>query len=95
MTPPPRSGTAPPRIWDQQAVLAEIRRRGSSISDLSRANGLSRGTLYSAFYKRYPKGQLLIADFLGIRRHDIWPRWYGPDDTLLPLQGQGTGGRAA
>ncbi|MEH3061486.1 MAG: helix-turn-helix domain-containing protein [Methylobacterium radiotolerans] len=45
------------RNWDQPAILAEIRRRGSSISELSREAGLNRGTLYSAFYKRYPKGQ--------------------------------------
>lgn len=75
------------RVWDQPAVLAEIRRRGSSISELSRAAGLKRGTLYSAFYKRYPKGQALIARFVEASRHEIWPHWYGPNDELLPLQG--------
>ncbi|UIY44104.1 helix-turn-helix domain-containing protein [Methylobacterium radiotolerans] len=81
------------RNWDQPAILAEIRRRGSSISELSREAGLNRGTLYSAFYKRYPKGQALIATFLGASRHEIWPHWYGPNDELLPLQG--ARGRAA
>lgn len=82
------------RVWDQQAILAEIRRRGSSISELSRDAGLKRGTLYSAFYKRYPKGQLLIARYVEASRHEIWPHWYGPHDELLPLQGA-TRGRAA
>lgn len=81
------------RVWDQPAILAEIRRRGSSISELSRKAGLKRGTLYSAFYKRYPKGQALIASFIGASRHEIWPHWYGPNDELLPLQV--TSGRAS
>lgn len=80
---------APVEVWDQPAILAEIRRRGSSISELSRAAGLKRGTLYSAFYKRYPKGQALIAGFVGVSRHAIWPQWYGPNDELLPLQASG------
>ena len=75
------------QLWDQPAIQAEIRRRGSSVAELSRNNGLKGGTLYSAFYKRWPKGQKLIADYIGKPVEELWPHWYGPGGTLKPLQG--------
>jgi Ner family transcriptional regulator len=73
--------------WHQQDILAEVRKRGATISSLSRDHGLSRGTLQTAFYKRYPRGQRIIAEFLGLTCHELWPHWFGPNDELLPLQG--------
>ena len=71
--------------WEPEYIKAEIRRRGSSLAELSRRNGLSRGTLQAVFYKRYPRGQRIVADFIGRTRHELWPAWYGPNDELLPL----------
>lgn len=73
--------------WDQQAIVAEIRRRGSTISQLSRDNSLARGTLQGVFYRRYPRGQTIVANFIGRAKHELWPQWYGEDDKLLPLAG--------
>lgn len=81
------SGTDVP-AWDQQRIVAEIRRRGSSISQLSRDNSLSRGTLQGVFYRRYPRGQRIVANFIERTCHELWPHWYGPDDKLLPLPGR-------
>lgn len=80
-----QESAATPAVWDQQRISAEIRRRGSSIARLSRENNLSRGTLQGVFYRRYPKGQAIVAAFIGRSKHELWPHWYGPDDEPLPL----------
>lgn len=77
-----------PGGWDQHRIQAEIRRRGSSLAQLSRENGVARGTLQGVFYKRYPRGQAIVAAFIERTRHELWPHWYGPDDELLPLGGR-------
>lgn len=77
-----------PNGWDHQAIQAEIRRRGTTLAQIARDNGLQRGTLQMIFYKRYPKGQAIVAAFLGRTRHELWPHWYGPDDAPLPLSGR-------
>lgn len=73
--------------WHQQDIQAEIRKRGATLASLSRQHGLHRATLQTIFYKRYPKGQALVATFIGRSRHELWPQWYGPGDELLPIQG--------
>ena len=72
----------------QADIIAEIHKRGSTLADLSRQSGLNRSTLQGVFYKRYPKGQALVASFIGRSRHELWPEWYAPDDKLLPLGGR-------
>lgn len=85
----------PRKVWHQQDILAEIRKRGATVASLSRDNGLNRGTLQTAFYKRYPRGQAIIAAFISVSRHELWPDWYGPDDGLMPLQGGNNRPKAA
>lgn len=79
---------AVPGGWHQQDIQAEIRKRGSTLAELSRQHGLNRGTLQTVFYKRYPKGQAIVADFIGRTLHELWPNWYGPDNEPLPTQGR-------
>lgn len=84
-TEPPTTG---PGGWHQQDIQAEIRKRGATITELSRRAGLKDGTLQTVFYKRYPRGQAIVAEFVGRSRHELWPHWYGPRDELLPLSGR-------
>ncbi len=73
------------RIWHAQDILAEIRKSGTTLAALSRANGFSSRSLNSALTKRWPRGNAIIASHLGKSRHQIWPCWFGPNDELLPL----------
>lgn len=77
-----------PAAWDRHRIAAEIRRRGSSVAQLARENGVQRGTLQGIFYRRYPRGQQIVAAFIGKTRHELWPHWYGPDDKPLRLDVQ-------
>lgn len=73
--------------WHQQDILAAIRKRGATVSSLNREHGFRPGVLRSAFYKRWPKGQRIIADYIGEPVEALWPHWYGPGGSLKPLQG--------
>lgn len=81
--------SAPPlqEGWHQQDILAAIRKRGATVASLNREHGFKPGVLRTAFYKRWPKGQRIIAAFVERPVEELWPHWYGPGGTLRPLQG--------
>ncbi|WP_264047535.1 helix-turn-helix domain-containing protein [Methylobacterium flocculans] len=81
--------SAPPTQggWHQQDILAAIRKRGATVSSLNREHGFKPGVLNTAFYKRWPKGQRIIAAFIETPVEDLWPQWYGPGGALKRLQG--------
>ena len=86
-----------PRVeegWHQQDILAAIRKRGETVASLNRLHGYKPGVLRTVFYKRFPKGQRIVADFIGVPVEELWPAWFGPGGTLKPTQG-GTQRRAA
>lgn len=85
----------PSRGWHQQDIQAAIRKRGTTLAELSRQAGLSPGTLQTVFSKRYPRGQRLVAQFIGVPVQTLWPHWYGPKGELLPLGGAPVRGRGA
>ena len=62
--------------WDRHAILAEVRRRGSTLAELSRAAGEPRDTASVALRQGYPKGEKIIADFLGVPVEELWPERY-------------------
>lgn len=82
----PKRSTQPG--WHQQDIQHAIRKRGTTLAELSRQSGLARGTLQTIFYKRYPRGQQIVADFIGVSLHELWPDWYGPDNSPRPLEGR-------
>ncbi|WP_420884156.1 helix-turn-helix domain-containing protein [Neisseria mucosa] len=43
---------------------------------LSIESGLSANTLKSALQFKYPKGERIISDFLGVPPQEIWPSRY-------------------
>lgn len=71
--------------WDHQGILAEVRRRGSSLRRLSINAGFAPSTVNASLYKLHPRAHAVLAEFLGQRRADLWPHWYGPDDQPLPF----------
>lgn len=59
--------------WHRQEILAAIRKKKGSLSALSRESGLSPGTLANALTRPWPKGEMIIADAIGITPQEIWP----------------------
>ncbi|WP_272682341.1 helix-turn-helix domain-containing protein [Providencia sp. PROV120] len=62
--------------WHRAEIIAEVKKKGSSLASLSRVNGLHKRTLYNVLDRSWPKGEKIIADFLGLKVSDIWPERY-------------------
>jgi Ner family transcriptional regulator len=59
--------------WHKQDILAAIRKEKGSLSALSREYGLSSSTLSNALVRPWPKGEMIIAEAIGISPQEIWP----------------------
>jgi Ner family transcriptional regulator len=57
-------------------IIAQLKKRNSSLAALSRESGLSSSTLANALSRPWPKGEFLIANALGIDPSEIWPSRY-------------------
>lgn len=57
-------------------IIAAIREKGSTLAQLSIDAGLHPRTLGNALERKYPKGEKIIADFIGIPPQKIWPERY-------------------
>lgn len=62
--------------WHSADIIAALKKRGTSLSAVSRDSGLASSTLANALNRRWPKGERLIADALGIAPEQIWPSRY-------------------
>ena len=77
---PPKK-PAPPQDWHRADIVAAVWKRRSSLIRLSRQNGYADGSLCLALHRPWPKAEKIIADFIGVRPHDIWPSRYHADGT--------------
>lgn len=57
-------------------IIAAIREKGSTLAQLSIDAGLHPRTLGNALERKYPKGEKIIADFIGMQPEEIWPERY-------------------
>lgn len=62
--------------WHSADIIAAIKKKGSSLSQISRSVGLNSSTLNNALSRRWPKGERIIAEFLGVVPSEIWPSRY-------------------
>ncbi len=62
--------------WHLADIIAGLKKRGTTLSALSRASGLASSTLANTLIRRWPKGERLIANALGKRPEEIWPSRY-------------------
>ncbi|CNI51675.1 transcriptional regulator [Yersinia mollaretii] len=62
--------------WHPADIVAGLRKRGTSMSAVSRKAGLASSTLANALQRHWPKGEKLIAEVLGLDPAEIWPSRY-------------------
>jgi len=62
--------------WHRADILAAIKKKGGTLAQLSRSNGLHARTLYNALERHWPKGEQIIADYIGEEVRNIWPERY-------------------
>ncbi|WP_404685129.1 helix-turn-helix domain-containing protein [Raoultella terrigena] len=56
--------------------MAGLKKRGTSLSALSRHAGLASSTLANALTRRWHKGERLVAEALDVVPENIWPSCY-------------------
>ncbi len=62
--------------WHSADIIAALRKNGLTLAALSREAGLSSSTLANTLVRPWPKGELIIANRLGLNPEDIWPNRY-------------------
>ncbi|MEH0300879.1 helix-turn-helix transcriptional regulator [Klebsiella pneumoniae] len=63
--------------WHRADIIAELRKKGTTLASLSRNSGLNARPLNNALDRRYPKGERIIASAIGVEPSEIWPSRYG------------------
>ncbi len=63
--------------WHAEDVKAAIRKKGMSLTALSRKHGYSDSYLRGTLIRHRPHGEEIIAQFLDVTPADIWPERYG------------------
>ncbi|PKE32915.1 DNA-binding protein [Rahnella sp. AA] len=64
--------------WHSADIIAAIKKKGTTMAAVSRLAGLSSSTLANALTRKWPKGERLIAEVIGVRPEVIWPSRYNP-----------------
>ena len=71
-----------PAGWHKEDIKAELRKRGVTMADISRALGHSQpDTVRKVFTQVWPAMEQLIADILEVHPAMIWPERYWRDGT--------------
>ncbi|EAQ5908843.1 helix-turn-helix domain-containing protein [Salmonella enterica] len=62
--------------WHSADIIAALKKRGTSLSAVSRKSGLASATLANALIRHWLKGERLSVEALGIAPEQIWPSRY-------------------
>lgn len=62
--------------WHRADIIASLRKKGTTLAALSRASGYSPSTLQNALERKWPRGEKIIAEALGLEPSEIWPTRY-------------------
>lgn len=62
--------------WHSADIIAALKKRGTTLSAVSRKAGLASTTLTNALVRHWPKGERLIAEALDVTQEQIWPSCY-------------------
>jgi len=81
--------------WHPADIIAELRKKGWSLRQLSFAHGYKSNVLKDAMRKPYPKAEGIIAEAIGKAASVIWPSRYGPDGLPKHRRNSSTSSRAA
>lgn len=62
--------------WHSADIIAALKKRGTTLTAVSRKAGLASTTLTNALVRHWPKGERLIAEALDVTPEQIWPSRY-------------------
>lgn len=76
--------------WHPADIVAAVRKRGGSLSQLSLQHGYRHDSLRQALRRPWPRAERLIGEFIGVPARRIWPSRYHADGS--PRSGRGERG---
>lgn len=59
--------------WHPEDIKAAVRKRGSTLAEISRSAGLCSDACRQALRSSWPLAEQAIADFLGVPRGELFP----------------------
>ncbi|MBB4199102.1 hypothetical protein CCR94_16515 [Rhodoblastus sphagnicola] len=65
-----------PSGWHRADIIAAVRKRGSTLSEMGRNIGLAPKSMHWALGKRHPRANVAISKFIGVPLHELWPSFY-------------------
>lgn len=74
--------------WHPEDIKAAIRKRGTTLSALATQAGLHESTVRNALYRPIPRADGLIAAFLDMPKHALWPDRYDAEGHRLSHSNQ-------
>lgn len=72
--------------WHSADVIAALKKKGTTLAELSRQSGLSSSTLSNTLVRPWTKGESIIAQRLGLTPDKIWPSRYIDRETKQPIK---------
>jgi len=67
-----------PQVWDRHAIVAEIKRRGETLTNLATRSGLSPSSVRVTLNRKRAvvTADIAISKFIGVPLHQLWPERY-------------------
>ncbi|WGL99877.1 helix-turn-helix transcriptional regulator (plasmid) [Arsenophonus sp. aPb] len=62
--------------WTRKEIISALHKNGTTLAALSREYGYKSTTLCSVFFNLFTKGEMIIANRLGVTPSEIWPSRY-------------------
>ncbi|MBI0094456.1 DNA-binding protein [Gilliamella apicola] len=72
--------------WHPADIIAALKKKGTTLANLSRQSGLSSSTLSNALARPWTKGEFIIAQALDVEPNEIWPSRYIDSITNEPIK---------
>lgn len=65
-----------PQDWHRADIIAALKKKKLTLRQLSTESGMNKDSLKNALDKKWPKGEQIIANALGVTPDQIWPSRY-------------------
>jgi len=65
-----------PRNLHPVDVKGMVHKRGETLASLARRHGVNESTARKCLYRPLPAGNRLVAGYLGMQLHELWPEWF-------------------
>ncbi|QYN46124.1 helix-turn-helix transcriptional regulator [Gilliamella sp. ESL0405] len=72
--------------WHPADIIAALKKKGTTLSALSRQSGYTPSTLANALARPWTKGEMIIANALGVEAKRIWPSRYRKKIRVLRIK---------